>query len=900
MIAGRPPFTGDNHIHLLRNIQTKSLRMPEGVKVSQECVHLLRLLLNRKPKQRASFQSFYEASNSFVSLGHEGQQIRNLSEIELKIRPNQIKTNFDMTTLGVRRDNYRMDTVIESNSQHESLSNSNQNMQQYNRNNPVKKKNTFTSTTNINEQQFNYHQETFAPPSQSNHGSNQFPRFLSDRNTQPPPTPTPPLHLIPSSNQSTNDSTPREFNDNRSKNSQTILQHYPYAQDRRQDHFIPLAPSPPGPSVLGKPDSINGTLSPHFSLDATNIKTVNGYNFLPQNASTHPNVIPSLPIHLHNQPAITGAVHLPSERINLSNQEQQQQRQSQRRKPEASTTSESDSEFVIVDHGSLSSAYVSPNNSSTQISSNVDNILLSNRNDKDNIRIRGLNQSTSNNIQSGWTTPSHSNDASFSISPRIQQYPPSRKGIGGTMRRSTNSPPFFSVGAGLLGTTPDTGRALIETMMNQQMQPRTSNINANANACTNMLSMQNFNRIKMIQNSQLITTSDMSIAAVMLATAEDIGRRAVHVAQIGDMRSFMAMRFLMFNDDKSDESSCTPMDEEKDNITAHVEDFRGTEEKNYCSDEMSTENINSFPKSHNYNWNKQSTNNYEHDDDNDDDDDEMPFAVISSDPEPPTTSARPNSLLDNENLITNTIRKGKTSIKSPLSVSKSHSNFREALSCYLKALSLMQAAVYAVQLLKDKIGSDPNQKHEMENATCLLTDRCNRSLKWLSGQFKGVLERADAANMETLKITSTPEPAMISSVEELIYDHALAYGKDGAVKQLLGQYEASKTCYRSAGLLIEVLLMEPNVGENDKKVLNGYVDGFAERIKELSSLMSSKIADSRRGGTYSEKMKAGSAVVGIVGNLAPKSNPNQGVVKSSRLYSEFSLPLAQPHSLGKS
>ena len=30
MIAGKPPFMGDNHIHLLRNIQTKSLRMPES------------------------------------------------------------------------------------------------------------------------------------------------------------------------------------------------------------------------------------------------------------------------------------------------------------------------------------------------------------------------------------------------------------------------------------------------------------------------------------------------------------------------------------------------------------------------------------------------------------------------------------------------------------------------------------------------------------------------------------------------------------------------------------------------------------------------------------------------------------------------------------------------------
>ena len=58
------------------------------------------------------------------------------------------------------------------------------------------------------------------------------------------------------------------------------------------------------------------------------------------------------------------------------------------------------------------------------------------------------------------------------------------------------------------------------------------------------------------------------------------------------------------------------------------------------------------------------------------------------------------------------------------------------------------------------------------------------------------------------------------------------------MKQLLGHYEASRTCYRSAGLLAETLLMEPRIEDDDRKILEAYVDGFASQITELDELMS--------------------------------------------------------------
>ncbi|GMI29157.1 hypothetical protein TeGR_g15009, partial [Tetraparma gracilis] len=70
MISGKPPFNGINHIDLLRNIQRKAVRLPEGVRVSSECVALLRILLNRNPLNRATFDQFFAAAEKFVALGH--------------------------------------------------------------------------------------------------------------------------------------------------------------------------------------------------------------------------------------------------------------------------------------------------------------------------------------------------------------------------------------------------------------------------------------------------------------------------------------------------------------------------------------------------------------------------------------------------------------------------------------------------------------------------------------------------------------------------------------------------------------------------------------------------------------------------------------------------------------
>jgi hypothetical protein len=129
-----------------------------------------------------------------------------------------------------------------------------------------------------------------------------------------------------------------------------------------------------------------------------------------------------------------------------------------------------------------------------------------------------------------------------------------------------------------------------------------------------------------------------------------------------------------------------------------------------------------------------------------------------------------------------------------------------------------------------------------------LKKRCSASLEWLRGQFSAVLERADAASEQIAKLQRANrlevKQATIS-VEELIYNHSLKCGQEGAVKQLLGHYDTARSCYRSAGLLAETLLMEPKIVEEDRERLEGLVHSFADQIMELDGLLRIQMRNSR-------------------------------------------------------
>uniref|UniRef100_A0A7S2PLX6 Protein kinase domain-containing protein n=1 Tax=Leptocylindrus danicus TaxID=163516 RepID=A0A7S2PLX6_9STRA len=155
----------------------------------------------------------------------------------------------------------------------------------------------------------------------------------------------------------------------------------------------------------------------------------------------------------------------------------------------------------------------------------------------------------------------------------------------------------------------------------------------------------------------------------------------------------------------------------------------------------------------------------------------------------------------------------------------------EALSCYLKALELMRIAIQAVQEVMNESASSAVKLEET------FVERCKLTLVWLFRQFNEVLERADASKAEIgkLNVTRTDESSFSLSsgvnVDMLIYNFATSRGKDGALKQFLGQYDASMACYKSAILLFEVLLMKMDLPVQDRNLLKNAIHDFTERGK---------------------------------------------------------------------
>jgi hypothetical protein len=349
-------------------------------------------------------------------------------------------------------------------------------------------------------------------------------------------------------------------------------------------------------------------------------------------------------------------------------------------------------------------------------------------------------------------------------------------------------------------------------------------------------------------------------AAKMIATAEDVGRRAISVAHLGDARAYMAMRLL--NDEGPVLLTGGPMEgvEEESDDSANVTD---------CEDASATsKEAGPTTRQRSFSTTDRSMASVK---EGDDDNEEMPFAEPAE--APPSPVANIPSRVDASSMYRRSKLNDTNTVARP-NPEAIRSHLGEALSCYLKALSMLKGVVNAVQRVrKDIDGAPATLTADQRNRIKTLSKRCDVTSKWLAGQFTGVLERADAANVEISKLalpTVHATAVPVVSVRELIFNHSLACGRDGAVKQLLGQYDASRSCYRSAGLLAETLLMEPLIGAEDRKVLEGYVDGFAARITELDGLMQQQSRTSSTTSAAGSRRGSGSSgVIGLIGGLPP-------------------------------
>lgn len=725
MIAGRPPFNGENHIDLLRNIQRKAVRLPPDVRVSKACVNLLRLLLNRNPLSRAGFKEFFEACDVLVALGCEGVETKDSGSC--RIPSNDLGTipENDGPSTSPPTSSDSLMTVATAAGQQGT---------------------TGTAATQPNPP---------PPPPSTDQPSSVHPlqgleQQLHPPNANivsPPLTPAPsPVALIPSAN---------------------LYDSRPY-QPPVRTRLSPLTQSPPSSGAMYYHHHTRLLPAPLPTLGATTLEQN-------QPASSWP-----------QQQVPAGAMVPSSGQLVHSNSVSQSQ-----------TSAGDDSGFVMVERmvgSSRNDLYEQPNNNMTTSSSGTRR-----------------------------TSPATSQ-------PFYVTAPPPAMGV----RTDDNNvlEERARLSKGMCGTSPGTGQTLLEVVGRAPI---------------------GFTNIAPNDNSKL--GDDIEAANKLVATAEDVGRRAVSVAHLGDTRAYLGMRLVFKNEEGSSLLSVTPME--------GVEEEPGDDPVDGTDDSGSTEIMGPARRRSSTMSDKQMTEACHEEDQGD----EMPFAIS---PEAPAVSLPSRSNLSFYNrgaASASSIRKGKSD---PQTI---QAHFAEALSCYLKALHMLKGAVGAAQRvtndlerLQTQVGRSPTDYDVPK-----LKKRCELTSTWLLAQFRGVLERADAAKVETSKLASSfanfrvsdITPINVTSVEELIYNHALASGRDGAVKHLLGQYDAARSCYRSAGLLAETLLMEVNVGAEDRKILEGYVDGFAARITELDHLMmqqsrmvgSSNISTSRRG----------SGVVGLIG-----------------------------------
>ena len=86
LVVGRPPFDGDNTLHLLQNIERSDARIPDRVArhLSVECQDLIYKLLKRKPIERITFDEFF--THPFICHGTARGRLEMVSQ-QLGVQP---------------------------------------------------------------------------------------------------------------------------------------------------------------------------------------------------------------------------------------------------------------------------------------------------------------------------------------------------------------------------------------------------------------------------------------------------------------------------------------------------------------------------------------------------------------------------------------------------------------------------------------------------------------------------------------------------------------------------------------------------------------------------------------------------------------------------------------------
>jgi hypothetical protein len=201
----------------------------------------------------------------------------------------------------------------------------------------------------------------------------------------------------------------------------------------------------------------------------------------------------------------------------------------------------------------------------------------------------------------------------------------------------------------------------------------------------------------------------------------------------------------------------------------------------------------------------------------------------------------------------------------------------DALLLYMKGMGLVKRAVELGRSILEQIhamrplkSTEPDIASLANNAR-VLSGRTNELLSWLSAQYALLLDRAEKCREQRISLTSSSQASgnnsgngtnnispsggggggggsmnasdggrggLAGRVQLRIYGAALQLARAAAVKEVLGNHALSLRMYRHGQLLIESLLLEPNITPNDHSILTGYDHGFQDRIAHLKKVIS--------------------------------------------------------------
>ncbi|RLN98694.1 hypothetical protein BBJ28_00023926 [Nothophytophthora sp. Chile5] len=176
----------------------------------------------------------------------------------------------------------------------------------------------------------------------------------------------------------------------------------------------------------------------------------------------------------------------------------------------------------------------------------------------------------------------------------------------------------------------------------------------------------------------------------------------------------------------------------------------------------------------------------------------------------------------------------------------------EALALYVKCLRVVQQGVLYLRqdpaFARPRGSSGSSSPPDATPSSAWSESSRKLSMSFLTEQLTHFLTRAEQCKTRMARVARLRTPARpIATQEELLYAHALRLGRQGAIREVLGQTRAAHDHYLQALLLLESLLMETPgpttttdaaaLAVEDQKSVNAFLRALEQRLKNVRALL---------------------------------------------------------------